>query len=253
MSKLFVATSAIVVLLMVSGATFRTVNANGRGGTNSHGELTQPPGCFGRLLSEFAQGHFRIRNELTGETLGPHLDSQFNPGLFGGAPSLVKNTFDDSYIERFGCMAPVPQLLFCVDFRAADDCGDPDGDGFWNLVEQSAGSVPNNALSTPEYELVDEQWLINSCGDGIDNDLDGKVDQADSGCRLTCEDFGTRDRCTDDDGDGWRNYLETFFGSDPNIAASTPESRAVSGTCSDGIDNDLDGLSDSADPDCAPF
>ena len=44
---------------------------------------------------------------------------------------------------------------------------------------------------------------------------------------------------------------EVIFGSDPRNPNSTPESSVFFGTCSDGLDNDLDGLTDAADPGCA--
>jgi hypothetical protein len=54
----------------------------------------------------------------------------------------------------------------------------------------------------------------------------------------------------DRDCDGYYNYYETMWGSDPDDAASTPEHKSAAGTCTDGLDNDKDGLTDSADPGC---
>jgi hypothetical protein len=54
----------------------------------------------------------------------------------------------------------------------------------------------------------------------------------------------------DADGDGHVDTVEVALGSDPDDAASTPESVAVAGSCFDGIDNDGDGLVDLADPGC---
>ena len=55
---------------------------------------------------------------------------------------------------------------------------DTDGDGVSDAVENTYGSDPNNAGSTPEALL----YSASTCGDLVDNDLDGSTDAADSGC-----------------------------------------------------------------------
>jgi hypothetical protein len=52
----------------------------------------------------------------------------------------------------------------------------------------------------------------------------------------------------DSDGDDFIDSDEERLGSDPFDPASVPESGP--GGCTDGVDNDLDGLIDGADPDC---
>ncbi|MEX2247862.1 MAG: choice-of-anchor Q domain-containing protein [Dehalococcoidia bacterium] len=59
------------------------------------------------------------------------------------------------------------------------------------------------------------------------------------------------DVCPDADGDGFDDDAEDALGSDPLDAESTPEGASVAGSCSDGLDNDGDGLTDGADPGCA--
>jgi len=54
----------------------------------------------------------------------------------------------------------------------------------------------------------------------------------------------------DRDCDGYYNYYEMMLGSDPDNKDSTPENIAIPATCQDGLDNDKDGLTDTADPDC---
>ena len=80
------------------------------------------------------------------------------------------------------------------------------------------------------------------CDDGIDNDTDGDIDGADSGCtddldlseELDCEDG------IDNDGDG-----DVDDGFDAGCFAATDESELDAALpCDDGIDNDLDGLAD---------
>ncbi len=55
---------------------------------------------------------------------------------------------------------------------------DTDGDGFIDTVEDNLGSDSANAASTPESGAV-----LESCIDGLDDDFDGTVDDADSGCQ----------------------------------------------------------------------
>jgi hypothetical protein len=59
----------------------------------------------------------------------------------------------------------------------------------------------------------------------------------------------------DSDGDGALDVAERIAGSDPNDASSYPESAGGSiylgqPLCTDGVDNDLDGMVDGADPGC---
>ena len=84
--------------------------------------------------------------------------------------------------------------------------------------------------------------------DGLDNDFDTLVDEGypdtDGDTIADCVD-------TDDDGDGVSDADEVLYGSDPLNAASTPESAIYNAaTCTDTVDNDLDTLTDSADPGC---
>ena len=147
---------------------------------------------------------------------------------------------------------------------------DADGDGYFDFDEEYWGSDPNDASSTPEHAYLPE-----TCADSVDNDGDGATDMVDTGCRFDSDGDGwpdLTDNCpydsnavqTDADGDGvgdacdydadndgWDDETERMAGSDPNDAASTPE-HAVFGTCEDGLDNDADGLTDAADPGCAP-
>jgi len=54
----------------------------------------------------------------------------------------------------------------------------------------------------------------------------------------------------DKDCDGYLDLIEKLLGSNPDDAASTPENILIRGTCRDGLDNDKDGLVDSADRGC---
>jgi hypothetical protein len=126
---------------------------------------------------------------------------------------------------------------------------DTDGDGSADIVEMVFGSNPANASSTPEDRLVDMFVGTFACGDGLDNDGDTLVDGADLGC-------------VDSDSDAVSDPVESSAGSDPNDSSSFPENASIDAAlnalgypwpfCSDGWDNDLDGLTDGADPGCVP-
>ncbi|MCH8201201.1 MAG: hypothetical protein IIB85_04695, partial [Chloroflexi bacterium] len=127
---------------------------------------------------------------------------------------------------------------------------DPDGDGIPTLGEIIGGSDPNDPNSTTEDTGSDSILGTSQCSDGVDNDLDGLTDGDDSGCQ-------------DSDGDIVSDAMETLLGSDPSDSGSFPESALLDGVldfagfgfvfCADGIDNDLDGLTDGDDPGCEPI
>ena len=151
---------------------------------------------------------------------------------FDGAQEAYDYLFpfigEQPYIEE------IPDLAlragWALDFYPAAPTGEPDNDadddGYTNEEEIARGSNPNDPGSTPEV-----------C-DGVDNDLDGAIDEGtapggDSAC-----DFDP-----DSDGDGFTDDDETAAGSDPNNDLSTPE------VCN-GVDDDLnegvdEGFSDS--------
>jgi hypothetical protein len=88
------------------------------------------------------------------------------------------------------------------------------------------------------------------CTDLIDNDFDGKVDCADSDCSAAanCQAPPT-EICTDgidNDGDGWADCSDSDCA---GVGICGPEGKDV--TCSDGLDNDGDGAIDCADSGCA--
>ncbi|MEX0785929.1 MAG: dockerin type I repeat-containing protein [Dehalococcoidia bacterium] len=124
-------------------------------------------------------------------------------------------------------------------------CTDSDGDIVSDPGEVFYGSDPNNRDSFPESSRLDailnfDGLPVFFCSDGVDNDLDGLVDDDDPGC----EGF-------ESDDDQYDDFVEKNFGSDPSDPSSVPEHESVNrGSCSDGIDNDGDGLTDAGDPAC---
>ena len=124
-------------------------------------------------------------------------------------------------------------------------CTDSDGDLVADPGEILYGSDPTNASSFPEDSRLDailEYYGIPIffCGDSADNDGDGLTDGDDPGCAPIRG-----------DSDGFDDATEKRFGSDPADANSVPEHDGPNpGSCADGMDNDLDGLTDAADPAC---
>jgi hypothetical protein len=127
---------------------------------------------------------------------------------------------------------------------------DSDGDGVIDTIERIAGSDPLNPSSIPENAAAPVYLGIAACTDGLDNDLDTLIDDADPAC-------------ADTDSDLVDDPTEISLGSDPNDFDSIPEDSRIDAVlislgfitfqCNDGLDNDLDGLIDDGDPGCAPF
>lgn len=163
--------------------------------------------------------------------------------------------------------APADVGTYVVPGQVCGGAVDADGDGY---------SPPNDCNdSDPSIN----PGAAESCTDGIDNDCDGKIDAQDPnavGCPLVCTDAdldtyavqgstcgpvdcndanasvnpGAVESCTngiDDDCDGLVDGADTDCGACVPTASS--ESRRK---CSNGIDDDCDGLTDAADPDCTP-
>jgi len=140
-------------------------------------------------------------------------------------------------------------LLTSSPARAAFE--DSDGDGAIDLAEEVFGSDPADLASKPEnLDLLLLRSGRFACSDGVDNDLDGFADAADTGCQNA-------------DGGIGSDHTEIALGSDPLDDRSFPEGSRLDAllatsfypylTCADGQDNDGDGLIDAADPGCAPL
>jgi len=113
---------------------------------------------------------------------------------------------------------------------------DTDGDGVPDDGDLS-GDDADNPCDTGETALCDDNCenVANNSGSDIQKDTD---------------DDGEGDACDDDDDDdGFTDDQENSLGSDPLNADSTPEHISLPWTCTDGIDNDLDGLPDLFDCD----
>lgn len=164
------------------------------------------------------------------------------------------------------------------------DACDPDidGDGERNVTPGDGEvSVPRAALRTTSFTTTSlvtaptsgtttnssagplDPMPYDTNNDGEDNavdtddDGDGVTDASDD-CRLDpdpgqtdTDHDGIGDVCdSDSDSDGTDNTLETSLGSDPLSSTSEPEYVGVDGTCTNGLDDDDDGLLDDGDPGC---
>lgn len=189
-----------------------------------------PNECLGPLRSGLVRSGstFSARDPVTGEIIQfGRFGKSFNPGDYRGTADWAEFMSLLSWWYR-GCGLPIANSVFCIDFNS-DSCwpGDDDNDGFPTYTETVTGSDPGDANSTPENALLDEQTGSSTCADRVDNDRDGRSDKGDAGCRRTCGDFGAKDRCSDEDDDGWLKYVELWYGSDPNNPASYPGADCI--------------------------
>jgi hypothetical protein len=134
----------------------------------------------------------------------------------------------------------VPTIEFCNDGIDNDcdswvDCFDPDCFGFSVCCGNGICDTAENVLSCPQ-----DCTFTEICDNGIDDNGDMAVDCFDPNCfsdPLCCGDAS-----------GICDPLERATCSCPSDCSST---EAVEVTCTDGFDNDCDGLADCLDPDCA--
>jgi len=137
----------------------------------------------------------------------------------------------------------------------------------------------NNDCGTPPPACVPTETTEVTCDDGQDNDCDGLTDAADPDCQICVPDetseascFDGTDNdcdlavdCSDTDCEGATGDAtscgEGVCAATGNLSCSggaevdscTPLPATELGTevsCTDGLDNDCDGLADAADPDC---
>jgi hypothetical protein len=140
--------------------------------------------------------------------------------------SNAKPAYDSGNYEYF-CPAPMTPV-----------CTDADGDGFF--VE---GDSCNTLADFDDNNSAAYPGATENCTDGIDNDGNGLTDGDDPNA-VDCP-----AACTDQDKDGY--FVEgdacgTLADFDDNNSSAYP---GATENCTDGIDNDGNGLTDSADPD----
>ena len=146
----------------------------------------------------------------------------------------------------------------------------------FRVIKEGVGPLPCTVTATPPYtEVTAECTLTNDAeltgGVPQDSDADGVYDHYDANSDGDFTDPNEHDNCptnaappgqdldgdgcadavdVDDDGDGFTDSVEAALGSSPLNAGSTPEKSGVGSSCTDGIDNDGDTLTDGAAPGC---
>ena len=98
-----------------------------------------------------------------------------------------------------------------------------------------------------EEGLEELGYGTGECNDGLDNDEDGLVDAEDGDCEDSLDEFEQPSACAngeDDDGDGW------IDADDPDCDDGDEELGYGDTECNDGVDNDFHGDIDADDPIC---
>ena len=132
--------------------------------------------------------------------------------------------------------------------------GDSDGSTIVDMgVDEYCDTDGDDWASWEDCDDSDQEVNPGSdeiCFNQIDDDCDGQIDSDDPDCPA----------CIDLDGDGYGDPASSGCvfpqwdcdDTDPYVNPGAQEGPQTSSYCSDGIDNDCDGLADAADPDCAP-
>jgi hypothetical protein len=208
--------------------TWATVAANG-GGTPPIPGGGEPNSAYGRFRYVPSKNVYVYINGVDEPVWAYRLTSApAAPGCIDGRDNDGDGQID---LADPGCEGPLDTTESNGSTSACSDGTDNDGDARVDYPDDPgcSDSGDTSELGTSE------------CDDGIDNDGDGMTDAADSGC----DDPAGSDES--DCGDGVCEGAES-----PSTCPTDCGGVASGGACSDGIDNDGDGLTDyPADPDCA--
>jgi len=122
-----------------------------------------------------------------------------------------------------------------------------------DLLEQGTVlSVPLYVFSGRGQAPGFSYYFSTLCGDGVDNDGDGWIDDEDPGCQDPSTLSAELDACADgvdNEGDGTIDLEDEDCAGDP--LGQSEETTLAAPRCANGLDDDQDGLIDQADLQCA--
>ena len=143
------------------------------------------------------------------------------------------------------------------DFDGDTDCADrTDCDGYSEVTTCGLGVCASEGSQTCTNGTFDEIICIPgdptepgtelTCDDSLDNDCDGLTDVDDPDCQpdMACSDYPDKGSCNNDPACEWVGSPKNGTCQDAVVCVpdETPEA-----TCTDGVDNDCDGVTDCAD------
>lgn len=134
-------------------------------------------------------------------------------------------------------------VMFSVySYIAAAECLDNDGDGYGISYGAGAGCTGEDCNDNDYYINPSRSEI---CGNGVDDDCDGVIDEGDC-----CSDFD-KDEYGDPASDTCASSELDCDNTNPNINPGKPENTFA--PCTDGLDNNCNGLIDQDDQGCAEF
>jgi LPXTG-motif cell wall-anchored protein len=241
------------------------------GAAESHGNITQDKNCQASL------GTAKTANVTTsgGTIAGVANATSASKSCRGEAPQ-VANTSEVINLGGNGVGIPAAG---CANGTPDTDAGIP---GLLPIIcnaEEIAGAAAvRNALDVFALQVGTSALLKEStagpeaisvapagetgpqCSDGADNDGDGKIDAADPGCHtdgnannpnsFDATDNSEADATTGGSGGNAGNGGNNGAGNGSGAGAGNAAGYGGGVECSDGVDNDGDGVIDSADPGC---
>lgn len=174
----------------------------------------------------------------------------------------IDSSFDTNVDPNLSSLTGVAEQIQYLPITAgssaedAGSCFDIDGNAVTTDVRGYLRDDGDSTCDIGAYELVENE-SGDMCSDGIDNDDDGQTDCDDSDC-----DCSTWYVDSDSDGYGVSSDLNLISYAQPDGYVSNtndcndssslahPGLSSEDSSCNDGLDNDCDGLIDTADSEC---